>query len=586
MLLLFLVPALVGATIPQCSILFAGNSTTCAGRRATVWIDAAQDEAARFAHTQNGGWLQPHCAGGSPHSTIHVAPVPFSDTALGCIDRWDIPKQRCGTKHCNYCAHHELFHSDSDCNQNTPVCYDDDDDDNDERKRNAEQHPACRSIASWAAIAWAKIALALDLQEQQEFDAATSAACAAEFLFSHLNAWIYATTANADDVLVFTNAAARAGHHYRHINSASRTSSSEVQVTTVMRVVQSVRQCRGRVDTQQVSIARRQFGVEAVIPGAAIATNDSVLTTGDVSSLIVLSSFNGSDQIVDPRLQVLLTPGGALPDFDATLSPPNQCALNGTSTNLATYDPRRVYPGTSPQDSATARYNGPVRLYLSLSPASSCPAIVSLANLQSNVDERSVVQIQRRNPNKAVQPSDASAHMEAATFMRSATASECADFTTTFTNTFVSVNNTASVGEGFNSQLGYVAPPAGVPRTLAPGESRCVGGDRAGAACTMKSECGTGLACRRKPFTPRNIAYCYDGTHWDERRPCAFADEDEECPFGRCFGDVDDNAGGAYPMLHFYEAHECQLPAQRGTPVCSEPHVAAWHQYPNSGAFQ
>jgi hypothetical protein len=585
MLLLFSVLTLVGATIPQCSVFFWGNSTACAGRRATVWIDAAQDEAARFSHTQNGGWLQPGCAGGSKRSTIHVAPASLSDSALVCVDRWDLPRERCGTKHCNFCSHHELFHSDTDCNQDTPVCHNHDEDEHDEaHKRNHDQHAACRSIASWASIGWAKVSSALDLQEQEEFDKATSAAYAAEFIFSHLNKWIFSTTPNAEDTLLFINDAARAGHHYRHVNSASRTSSSEVQVSTVMRVVQSVRQCHGHADAHVVSSSRRQFGVEAVIPGAAVAAGDSVLTSGDVSSLIVLSSFNGSDQIVDPRLQVLLAPGGALPDFDATVAPPNHCAANMTATNLASYDPRRVYPGSSPQDSATARYNGDARIYLSLSPASSCPAIVTLVNLQSNVDERSVTQIQRRNPNKAVQPDVASAHIEAATFMRSATASECTDFTTTFTNTFVAIkNNTAS---GFNSALSYVAPPAGVPRTLAPGESRCVGGDRAGEACTMKSECGTGLACRRKPFAPRDVAYCYDGVHWDTNRPCAFADEDEECPFGRCFGEVDDNAGGAYPMLHFYEAHECQLPAQAGTPVCSEPHVAAWHQYPNSGAFQ
>jgi len=125
-------------------------------------------------------------------------------------------------------------------------------------------------------------------------------------------------------------------------------------------------------------------------------------------------------------------------------------------------------------------------------------------------------------------------------------------------------------------------PRPGIPLTLEPGASICVGGTNAGAACTMISECGAGHACRRKPFAPHDTAYCYDGAVWDERQLCAFADGDEECPFGECVGAVNDLDGGAYPFLWFFKQNDC---AGVTSDVCADDRVQHWQQHANPLAF-
>ncbi len=118
------------------------------------------------------------------------------------------------------------------------------------------------------------------------------------------------------------------------------------------------------------------------------------------------------------------------------------------------------------------------------------------------------------------------------------------------------------------------ASAAGAPLTLAPGASRCVGGTRRNAVCESPSECGAGLACRRRPFdsTP-DAAYCYDGTMWLVEQPCAFADADEECPYGECVGAASGFDGGAFPLLHF--ARDCGTVGGAG--VCGDTRVQKWH---------
>jgi hypothetical protein len=75
------------------------------------------------------------------------------------------------------------------------------------------------------------------------------------------------------------------------------------------------------------------------------------------------------------------------------------------------------------------------------------------------------------------------------------------------------------------------------------------------------------------------VAFCHDGEQWDEERPCAFADEDDECPFGECYGAVNGREGGAFPFYYFYTENNCS--STPDSEVCSEPHVAGWSQFPN-----
>ena len=66
-------------------------------------------------------------------------------------------------------------------------------------------------------------------------------------------------------------------------------------------------------------------------------------------------------------------------------------------------------------------------------------------------------------------------------------------------------------------------------------------------------------------------------------RPCAFADDDNQCPFGECFGEVNGNAGGAYPLLFFYQTNDCEK--KLTSTICKEPAVKDWLQYRNAAAF-
>lgn len=589
MLIIGILLVLVRAAPPECASLFGGDGAVCLARQATVWVEAAEEEAVRFFHTVNGGWLAADCVPGD--STVRVPPAAVDGASIVCIDRWDIPKTRCHSRNCNFDSQRELFEGDCVPEKDRPKRRGHGDDDDDDRK---DKKAACRSFYSWSKIASNKLAQALTALESNSTAEAISLACAADFLFGHLNRWLLETTPNGEEKLVFINDKARDTQHYRFVNSALRRGTVvELELDFELRVVQSSRTCTRSKDGKKKARGPRGNGLLQLEPGEDLPADDVIFQSG-LDSVLLFSNFSGPGQNVTPHVDVVWAPGGLIPPFAGTLQdsdPTNRCARDHADTNLERFDPERRLAFLHGKDWVDVRNDGAPRHYLSLVPTASCPAPVLLQNVQTNTSATSVAQLELRNMPTPVQPTAAQELIEPQIFVRSATPDDCSDFVPLFFDAVVpgGDNSTNTTGLARAGSLGFNAafraPPQGVPLTLPPGESRCIGGDRAGAQCTMMSECGTGLACRRKPFEPREVAFCYDGEDWDESQPCAFADEDEECPFGYCFGEATDNAGGAYPLLYFYQENECQRTSGAKSAVCSEPHVASWFQYPNVGAF-
>lgn len=561
--------AIVLAKPPECVVLFAGVGDSCSGRAATVWVNAALGEAERFYDTVNGAFLQPQCTG--KRNVERVPPFPVKGSDLVCIDQFDRPVEICHMKQCNLTSHKE-FHN-GDCDRS--------DDDDDDKKA------ACRSIDSWTAIGTDKLVQAMNALEQQLFNVSISYACAADFIFSHINRWIVETTPDPDESLPFLSEEGRRRFKYDNIISALREATFIGPAINVeLRAVQELRQCRPAHRWQQRK--RSAFAALAILPGESLDAN-STLLQDQVAAALIFSNFIGTNQSVVGSAQFDWAPTGSIPSFGATFGPADNvfvCVKEDADTNLAQFDATRVFPPLTVRDTAVTRDDGPPRSYAGLSTGSACSIIVLLRNLRSGDNASSVTQLQLAQPPQATQPSNFSAEIEAGIILRNANDEGCTDSTALFTDVFT---NTSAPPASNTSTLGFsvkfIQPPAGVPLTLAPGESRCVGGDRAGSLCTQASECGAHRACRRKPFAPREVAFCYDGSQWDESRPCAFADEDEECPFGECVGEVNDVAGGAYPLLHFYQANACGQAAGANSPVCADARVAAWYQYPNTRVF-
>lgn len=560
----------IGATAPSCAILFAGadqeNSTECAEKFNQMWLNAAQDEAVRVYHTLDGGYLPDACTRGPKQGTKRIEPLDVNMATLICLDPHHLPCE-CAYKKCNYRAHPELFDDDK--------THDDEDDECDDggkkpHKDDDDDKSSCRKLSSWLRIGIEKVSVALDLQEAGEFDSSTSYACAAELVFGRIAK--YLDNAYANDKLVFLNSVARDTHHYEHLPSpvADITYPTGGNDTNVqLRLVQSVRKCTTRhsVDAQAPVLDER-----------IVSINDTLFFTAPLSSVLVYSSFDGQPPAEDVT-QVGWAVAGTIPPFEITLhsvAPDNLCAIEDARTTLEEFDETRRFPQLTPLDWANVLGDGAPRSYIDLQSAASCPAIVLLEELGTS-PVVSLTQLNLRSPidcqDQATFGNDV---LVAGTWGRLATGDECLDVVGAVVPPQSNETTEASVLAAASFTLdGDIS----VPLTMAPGESRCSGGQKAGDLCTMESECGAGWACRRKPFV-HNVAYCYDGVSWDEARACAFADADDECPFGECVGDVNGLDGGAYPFLYFYKENNCeQNPA--ASPVCADPHVADWHQYPN-----
>jgi hypothetical protein len=247
-------------------------------------------------------------------------------------------------------------------------------------------------------------------------------------------------------------------------------------------------------------------------------------------------------------------------------APSNGCGLQRTPSNLPLFAPQRRVPRLGPQDWATVRCDGAPRNITDLRIETACPMVLLFAALgpgDPETDElHSLAQLQLRDGFAPLQPLAAAQLVEQALTLRVATGSggECHDYalllaTDVYESCALAPQPLAAVQE------------TRVPLTLAPGESRCVGGTADGRRCEIASECGAGLACRRKPFDAG--AYCYDGLTWHADRPCTLADHDDPCPYGVCSGAVNGFEGGLFPLLHFQQA------------ASEHPAVASWHKYPN-----
>lgn len=594
--LLFLATAV--ATAPKCAVLLNGDNDTCVHRQAIVWVQAAEEEATRFFHTVNGGVLEGDCT--SSRQPQRVEALNASLDSLLCIDRFDVPKAKCHMKRCNFGAHPELGNSDCDDNdEDRPVSsrsnkHNNDDDDDAAStaakggKNSDGKNAACRTIESWSKIATSKLGSALDYLEQGNDTDAISYACVSDFLFMHIDKWLVDTTPNPNTALPFISDSARRIHRYRSLNSASRTGVlPDLNLTVVIRAIQSVRECKRKQTPRGVSLPSN---ATLLVPGDDLNTNDTVFQSA-VSSVVVLATAAPNVNLsITPTIQLASAITGTVPSFSGTLEqtdPTNRCVRINAATNLQPFDTSRRLPGINSGDWAVVRYNHRQRTYRSLSPNSACPAPVLLNDPKNNKNTWSATQILMQYGPAPQQPSAFSTAIEASIFGRSATDEQCTDsmvpfFIDTFPgNNTVTPNLTALGTLLFSTK--FLQPPAGIPLTLAPGESRCVGGSYTGRLCTMETECGTGLSCRRKPLMPREFAYCYDGQTWDEDKPCVYADADDECPNGYCFGAVSGHDGSAYPMLDWFNANECGR--NTDDPVCQQPSVKNWFQHPSALVF-
>jgi hypothetical protein len=529
------------ATVPSCAVLFCGEGDACAESYAGIWIGAAQDEAVRIYHTINGGVLAPLCVGSAHEKRIGGYHVPYDH--LLCIDERELPREECARKGCNYESHPELF-EDDECVSGSYHRPDDND------------QAACRTLGSWLKIATQKLADALAAEAKGDFEAAASAACVAELLFARIAEYLLAAHPGDEAALAFINAAARAKQHYAFVNGATLDVlfADADSLESTLRVVQSTRDCRPQPLADDAPPAK-------------------------VTSLLVYAAVNSSEP-VEEQTQLVWAVAGTLAPFDATVAADNLCATEGADSNLPLYEVARRYPQLDTSDWAVVLGDGAPRPYLDLRASASRP----LVSLLDSIGAEPVGSLTQLNLRRGVAPQEADeldAYLAAAVYARVATGDVCADAVGLVIDTPPPPPN----GNETEITADFRAPRAGVPLTLAPDESRCVGGERAGQVCEHESECAVGWACRRKPFAPRRAAFCYNGESWDTRQPCAFADADEECPYGECFGDANGNSGGAYPFLHFFQSNECHSTSAAADPVCSDEHVVRWTQYANEKAF-
>ncbi len=562
------------ATPPTCAVLFGGTGGNCSERFNRVWLQAAEDEAIRVLETLEGGFLPPSCQRNSRRLNAlpqRVPAVPFPLQTLICIDPFELPCD-CAFKNCKYLNHPELFEDDA-CDTDKHKSSDDDDDDDDDGKRKStpKQHhkrsdidkSACRKASSWLRIALEKLAGAFNATEHGDFESAASFSCVAELLFSRIAQRI--DHLFDDDQLVFLNDAARDQQHYTFVNSTVRNATftptgSNSTITVQLRAIEVVRTCGDQVFDEN--------------------------NTAPITAVLLFSHFDGNATVKNTT-QLVWAVAGTLPTFDITVAPvdpTNFCARQHVASNLDLFNETREFPGLTSQDYAVVVGDGATRVYLDLQEAATCPLIVLLENMRTNVTEDSLTLLQFRNGINALNSSAFSALFNNSIFLRVADGDNCTDIPANFGNNTRAGNGTSGNATAL-AHFGFLRPLSGVPVTMPPSVSLCVGGDRAGAVCNQESECGAGWACRRKPFAPRHIAFCYDGSDWDETRPCAFADADDQCPYGECVGEANGMDGGAYPFLYFYKSNGCDDAASAIAAVCSEPHVADWHAYPNENAF-
>ncbi len=555
---------LIGAALgsaPSCAVLFSfGNETICQQHFAEIWLAAAQAEAARFYHTINGGFLAPDCVGGALGRTQRLVPgveIPWTRTV--CIFRDHLPEEKCHTKKCNFTSHPELFT-------------------NEDASMHSRGNNTVRSIRSWIDVANDKLVNAIASFENCDFNASLSFACVADYIFQQ----VARSLVDIDDARAetprkyyFLDADARRRQHYNHINGP-------VQRLTY-------------VDDLNANATFQFVSVQSQRVCGRNAFNTSLART---TSVLLYTNFTGvsGDLTNDTSLDLIYAGTGVIPSFAqgfAGDTPSNDCARRNTPPTFSPpFDENLRLDLLSRSDFAVTDFaDGTQHVCADLGVSGTC-VIILLRHANATNNRASVTQINLFDPLLAQNSTELQSNITAAVLLVDGDIDVCKEFNTSAIQTVAQCINgsspttttvtVSSIDVVRLTDEALSAEEKGVPLTLAPGESQCVGGERHGARCTMPNECGDGWACRRKPFTAHTLAFCYDGDTWDEERTCAFADSDEECPFGECFGAINGNDGGAYPFFYFFAENNCSIAAAaESNAVCRDEHVARWFNYPN-----
>lgn len=562
---LALFAALASTTAPSCAVLFSfGNESVCQQHFAEIWLAAAQAEAARFYHTANGGFLTPECVGNTLGRSVRLVPgveIPWTRTV--CIFRDHLPEEKCHTKKCNFTAHPELFT-------------------NEDATMHSKSGVAVRTIRSLFDIANNKLLQSVIAFQACDYNASVSNACVADYIFEQIARSlvdIESTEPTSAATLAarkyfFLDAEARRTQHYNHINGPVQRltfiDDLRANATFEFLSVQSQRVC-----------GRRAFNT----------------TTARTTSLLLYANFTGvsGDLTNDTSLDLIYAGTGVIPGFAQVFAgsvPSNDCGVRNTPATFSpAFDEQLRLESLTRADFAVTDFeDGTQHACYDLGVSGACVIILlRAANVTHN--RQSVTQINLFAPERALNASQLQANITAAVILVDGDIDVCKQFKASAIQNVSTCTNASAltvftVSESNAARLtdqALSAQERGVPLTLAPGESQCVGGERHSARCSMPSECGgAGWACRRIPFAPRSAAYCYDGDDWHTERPCAFADEDEECPFGECFGAVNGNDGGAYPFFYFFVENNCSTAsAAADNAVCRDEHVARWYNYPS-----
>jgi hypothetical protein len=606
LLLLFGVFAL--AREPTCAVLLCNETA-----HAAAWIEGAQDEFIVVLESVFGGFDAETGAriGGCFDKTTIL-------NSLVCLDRDDFPSARCYAKYCDFWRHSELFegsadHDDDDHGHGGCVAPSTEPHDRDHKQR--RQQRTCRTLQAWAAIGVDKLYAAFDAFDAGNFTNATSYACVAEKLLRLVTARLPP---------VFDD-----GASYRHQVLPEKLAAFDM-------LSGSTSNATANNDTNDLLIGTRT--VRSFRRAADASTpNHTLIATYILARVLERSIDEAATEQAEGGTTELLWPlSGSLAPFDKTALPPQAlCAVADQPTNLAPFQTSRILPCLGPLDFAAvadefARCrsfpSSRIRRYDDLSAASCCSTVVLIADID---DKATGTRIEPRRESlgyvahfrspctfeaiiaaaanasntttTSPPPSNSTANsttfdpqIEAELVARVAASDLCIDVPSVSmpdvspssnASNATSANGGNTTTSGFGGVArGWRPPREGVPITLAPGESRCVGGERAGGQCSMESECGVGRTCRVKPGSQR--AFCYDRFAWSDDEPCIYADDATECPYGYCYGAADGHDGGAYPLLYAYREQNCGDRVRALDHEACPPEVINWFEHPKLDSVQ
>jgi hypothetical protein len=519
MLLILLLAVGALARVPTTELLFACNDSS----RSLAWIDGAQDEAIILTMTLFGGFT---CAGKLKDGCYEAA---GSNLDLNlCISTGD--RDSCPYGGCNLTSIGVLVNATTTCCDDAPQPTDDG------PPPTLVNGCVYRSLREWAAVGYELLERAELAYSAGNTSNATSWACGAELILHSVNVALGSP--------FFGD-----GADYLHEIEPQR-ETTFAAYSFVSRGRRSYRRCPGTCGNHTL-----------------IAT----VVTVDVAT---------STHPTDGTYQLLWPIAGTLPPFDKSHLPPfSQCALITAQTNLPSPtsawrlnqlgadDYARVAQGFVRCDGLPR--NGHVRGTYNLRPNQCCNALTLIDDLEasarlspSNNDSTpfSFAYVVHVNSPYTYEAGPAPINAQAAFVVRRATNDrQCVDATGT-------VTAVAALAHADRAK----------PLTLAPGESRCVGGDDAGKPCDAPNACGAGLACRVRPGA--NGAFCFDGVGWNSAMPCQV--RGAQCAYGECYGAVSGDAGGQFPYLHVWQSNSCDDPVA-ATQLCADPRVREWHLQTN-----